>query len=256
MALVELARSTSAEAAHHAARGAPLLIPSGSLEQHGPHLPLGTDTFIATALGRLVAERLPEPLLVAPTVAPALSWHHLGFPGTVDLSREAFEAVHDAYLAAALALGVQHVFLISAHGGNFAFLGEYAKARNERGQGARLHAFADFEFYLDAMRAGARAVGLEAVETDVHAGLLETSQGLHLFPDLVGPHEGATGCVTAEEGWLEHLFVDGVKAVSTNGVLGDPRGATAEAGKAIMESLASSIATWIGDTVRASGRES
>lgn len=247
MAFVDLARITSAEAAAHAAGRAPLLIPSGSLEQHGPHLPLATDTLIATELARLVAERVTGPVLVALTVAPALSWHHLGFPGTVDVPREAFEAVHDAYLATAEALGVGDAFLISAHGGNFACLGEYAEARNAGHRKVRVHAFSDFVPYLEAMRAGAGKLGLDALETDAHAGRLETSQALHLFPELVGPHEEAAGYTEAEDGWLERLFVDGVKAVSVNGVLGDPRGATAEAGEAIMESLADSISTWIAD---------
>ena len=137
--------------------------------------------------------------------------------------------MHDAYLAAADELAVSDLFLISAHGGNFAFLGEYARARNEREGGGRVHAFSDFAPYLDAMRVGAARAGLEALETDAHTGLLETSQALHLFPELVGPHEDAPCYVDADEGWLERLFVDGVKAVSPNGVLGDPRGATADA---------------------------
>ena len=218
-----------------------MLVPSGSYEQHGPHLPLATDTLIATALARLVAERLEPAVIVTPTVAPGLSWHHLGFPGTVDLGEEGFRAIHDAYVAMAAGLDIRHVFLISSHGGNFAFIGRYA---DESFGDVSVHAFAEFAEYVEAMREGGQRAGLALAETDVHAGKLETSQALHLFPDDVLEFEGLVGYVAAEDGWLDTLFADGVHALSDIGVLGEPHGATAEAGEQIMLALAERIAGW------------
>jgi creatinine amidohydrolase len=97
-------------------------------------------------------------------------------------------------------------------------------------------------------------VGLEPPVTDVHAGLLETSQALHLFPQLVRSFEDVVGYVEAQPGWLDRLFAEGVKALSPNGVLGDPRGATADAGRLIIDSLAGRIAAWASEATRVTGR--
>src|SRR5687768_5641715 len=74
------------------------LIPVGSLEQHGPHLPIAFDSICAEALAAAVAERIMEPVVVPPLFMAGLSDHHLAFPGTVSLSPEAFGAVLTAYV--------------------------------------------------------------------------------------------------------------------------------------------------------------
>ena len=87
--------------------------------------------------------------------------------------------------------------------------------------------------------------GLEAPETDVHAGALETSVGLALFGGLVGDHDGVEGYTAAEPGWMERIWADGIAALSSTGVLGDPSGATAATGQAIFDALADELAGWI-----------
>src|SRR5205823_9336517 len=125
------------------------------------------------------------------------STHHLGFPGTLTLPPDVLAGALDALVEAFAGMGVERVAVVSAHGGNFAFLGEYAAARD------RVAAYSDLDGFLAVMFEAARELGVEPPETDVHAGALETSLALHLFPELVGETAGVDGLLAAEPGWLE-----------------------------------------------------
>src|SRR4051812_40594473 len=213
-----LAALTSPEAAELGGRpGSAGLIPLGALEQHGPHLPMLMDSRHADHLARSVAERIAEPVLVTPAPAGGLSSHHLAFPGTVDLPPEVFGGLVEAYVDALARTGVRRIGLFSAHGGNFAFLGELvprlAAARPE----LRLAVYADLDRLFGVMFEGGQRAGVEAPATDVHAGALETSVSLHLFPEDVRPHEGLVGYVAGEDGWFDRMWSGGVRAVSETG---------------------------------------
>jgi creatinine amidohydrolase len=218
------------------------LIPTGALEQHGPHLPLGTDFMVAEALARSVAEKLPVPVVVTPTLRAGLSDHHLAFPGTVTLSQETFGGWIEAQIAGLERMGIERIAVFSGHGGNFAFIGELAAAHTGR---ARVVAYDDLMGFVRVMDEAARASGLDAPETDVHAGALETSVGLALFEPLVGDFDGVEGYTAAEPEWMDRIWADGIAALSLTGVLGDPAGATSEAGQAIFEALVGELAGWI-----------
>lgn len=244
MALVRYAELTWPEAKALGERGDAVgLIPTGALEQHGPHLPLGTDFLVAGDLARAVAESLPVPVVVTPTLMAGLSDHHLAFPGTVSLSRETFSGWIEAHIAGLERMGIRRTALFSGHGGNFAFIGELASAYAGP---ARVIAYDDLLGFVRVMDEAARAHGLHAPETDVHAGSLETSVGLARFdPRLVRDFAGVEGYTAAEEGWMERIWTDGLAALTETGVLGDPAGATAEAGQAIFEALAHELVGWI-----------
>jgi creatinine amidohydrolase len=244
MALVLMAELTWPEAKALGEQGDAIgLSPTGALEQHGPHLPLATDSIAAGDLARAVAERLPVPVVVTPTLTAGLSDHHLAFPGTVTLSREAFGGWIEAHIAGLERMGIQRVAVFSGHGGNFAFIGELAASYTGL---ARVIAYDDLLGFVRVMDEAARAHGLEAPETDVHAGSLETSLGLARFdPRLVRDFAGVEGYTAAEEGWMDRIWSDGLAALSSTGVLGDPAGATSDAGEAIFEALAGELAGWI-----------
>ena len=91
------------------------------------------------------------------------------------------------------------------------------------------------------MRAAAER-GLQAPETDVHAGGLETSMMLVAYPDTVRPFDGVEGYTAADPGWLERIFVEGIRPVSETGVLGDLTGASPEVGAALLEAIADELA--------------
>jgi creatinine amidohydrolase len=225
------------------------LIPTAAVEQHGPHLPVGTDAIIADHLATVVAERLSVPVLVAPVVPAGISQHHLAFPGTVHLPEEAFATVVGAYVSAMARLGIRRIAIFSSHGGNFACLGRLAAERTASGE-ATVVAFADLGRYAAVMSEGALRTGLSVPDSDIHAGGLETSQMLHLWGGERLPFDAALeGYTAAEPGWLDRMFADGVAALSENGILGRPAGATAAAGDAIFAALADELTTWIADAL-------
>lgn len=227
------------------------LIPTGALEQHGPHLPLGTDFLAAGDLARAVAERLPVPVVVTPTLTAGLSDHHLAFPGTVSLSQETFGGWIEAHIAGLERMGIERVAIFSGHGGNFAFIGELAKAH--RGT-AQVIAYDDLLGFVRVMDEAARAHGLRAPPTDVHAGSLETSLGLARFDHgLVRDFAGVEGYTAAEDGWMDRIWSDGLAALTSTGVLGDPAGATAGVGEAIFDALVDELASWIAGELAISG---
>lgn len=221
------------------------LIPTGAVEQHGPQLPLGTDCFIAEELGRRVASAIKEPVVVAPVIPGGLSSHHLAFPGTVTFTEELFGGAIDAYVEAFERMGIENVAVYSGHGGNLDFLGRYEAAHASRSSPIRLIAHHDLWGYVDAMFAGARAGGFEPVSTDIHAGGVETSQGLAIFPELVRPFDGVEGYTEGGEGWLERMLQNGMKSVSSSGVLGDVAPATAAAGEQISLHITDHLVGWI-----------
>jgi creatinine amidohydrolase len=247
MTYVSMRTLTWPQAKELAGQDAIGLIPTGSLEQHGPHLPLATDSIFATALAEAAAERIVEPVVVPPLFLAGLSDHHLAFPGTVSLSRETFGAVLTAYLDGFGRIGITRAGIISGHGGNFTFIGELGRSYTAEHPGTTVVGYDGLQPFIEAMFEAGASKGIVAPETDVHAGALETSMALALFEEAVGDFEDAPGYTAAEEGWRERLWAEGIHSLTPSGVLGLPRGATAEAGAVIMDRLAGVIAGWLAD---------
>ncbi|GGD06441.1 mycofactocin biosynthesis peptidyl-dipeptidase MftE [Nocardioides daphniae] len=202
-----------------------VLVPVGSTEQHGPHLPLETDTLIATAVARGLAERLggtDSGVWVAPPVAYGSSGEHQSFPGTVSIGTEALRLVV-VELVRSLRTWVPKVVLVNAHGGNLMAL----------------------RAAVDQLVAEGHDVAWMACATedvDLHAGRTETSLLLHLAPDLVRSELAEAGDCRPLGEILPALISGGVAAVSPNGVLGDPAGATADEGRAVLETMVADLA--------------
>lgn len=205
-----------------------LLVPVGSCEQHGPHLPLDTDTRIATAVAAGAADRLPG-ACVAPAVTIGASGEHDGFAGTLSIGVDALttlliELGRSADWAAGL-------ILVNGHGGNAVAVRRAVEQL--RGEGRR-------------------ALGWSAVVRggDAHAGWAETSLLLALHPELVDLRAAAAGRTEPLAELLPALRADGVRAVSANGVLGDPAGASADEGRAVFAALVAdlvaAVVAWVG----------
>lgn len=195
-----------------------LLIPLGATEQHGSHLPLETDTLIARGIGEAVAAARSDAVL-APALPYGSSGEHADFPGTLSVGQAALEAV--VVELARSAGGFRGVTLLAWHGGNAEPL---ARA-------------------IATLHAERRAVNLwqPRVEGgDAHAGWVETSLMLALWPDLVGD-ERPVGVTEPVDVLLPRLRRHGVKAVSENGVLGDARAASALKGHELLEGFAVEI---------------
>lgn len=204
--------------AERLAGGSVLAIPLGATEQHGPHLPLSTDTDIAVAIVDAVADH-PQ-VIAAPPVAYGASGEHQAFAGTLSIGQEATERLLVELCRSASATFAQ-IVLVSCHGGN---AGPVARAVAQlRGEGRDVRAWEP--------RFGG----------DAHAGRTETSLMLAIAPDRVCIAEAATGATAPIAALLPQLQREGVRAVSANGVLGDPLGATAREGRELLERAADQL---------------
>jgi mycofactocin precursor peptide peptidase len=205
-----------------------LVVPLGSLEQHGPHLPMDTDTRIACAVAaRACAGRAGVGL--APPVAIGASGEHADFPGTLSIGTAALTAVL-VELGRHASLHWPAMLLVNGHGGNVpAVTGAAKQLRAERRECHVWHA---------GLRPGAAGRGDAA---GAHAGRMETSVMLALAPDDVLPGAAAPGETRPLAEIMPALRARGVRAVSPNGVLGDPSGASAEEGAKLLGLLVADL---------------
>ena len=210
----------------------------GSVEQHGPHLPVIMDTLAGDELSRRIADRLGD-ALAAPTIRPGCSGHHMAFPGTITIPPETLMGLVRGYCESLDEHGFEHVVLVPTHGGNFAPVNTVAP-EIAREIEASVIAVADLDENMRLMNEGLHEAGVEYEELVIHAGAAETAIVLAVNEGLVRTDELAVG----HEGEVSasRLLSEGFDAISENGVLGDPREGTAEAGEAILERIATAYA--------------
>jgi mycofactocin precursor peptide peptidase len=194
-----------------------LIVPLGSTEQHGPHLPLDTDTRIADAVAREVAERLDGAWLLAPALGYGASGEHEGFPGTVSIGTAALQLLLVEFGRSASSWASRLVF-VNGHGGNVEAVAGATTLLREEGRDVA---------WCSCTVAGA----------DAHAGHTETSVLLHISPDDVWLEECVTGNDAPLAELLPRLRSGGVAAVSPVGVLGDPTTASAIEGARILAEM-------------------
>ena len=179
--------------------------------EHGPHLPLDTDTRIAMALADGLAQKFDEgELLVTPPLAITASGEHASFPGTLSVGSAVMEQIIvELVRSADWSSGV---VLVNGHGGN----------RGAVDRAVRL---------LRSEQRKVLAWWPRVPDGDAHAGETETSLMLAIAPDLVRMHRAEVGNTEPLADLAEELREGGVRSVSTNGVLGDPRRATESHGR-------------------------
>lgn len=195
-----------------------VLVPVGSCEQHGPHLPLSTDTIIAEHLCSTV-----DDVFTAPSVGIAASGEHAGFAGTLSIGNEALtRALIEIGRSADWCSGI---IFVNGHGGNeravtLATTALVAEARNAASWSPR-------------------------TEGDAHAGYDETSMMLAIAPHLVDMSRAEAGNIAPLAEIFGEIRSNGVQAVSPNGVLGDPRGANEEHGASLVAQLAHDLRSFV-----------
>ena len=202
-----------------------LLLPLGSCEQHGPHLPLDTDTQIAQHLCAQAALQ-DDRLLIAPSLSITASGEHAGFPGTLSIGTDALTQVLIEIVRSAD--WCNGVVFVNGHGGN-----------------------------ADAVAAAARTLTSEHRNVaawwpriehgDAHAGASETSMMLVINPEQVNMAKAEAGSTQPISEISAQLRSGGVRAVSTNGVLGDPTTATSEHGHNLLSQLTHDLVTFINE---------
>jgi len=210
-----MADLTSPEAGACSASGVILAIPVGATEQHGPHLPLSTDTDIAVALCGELARRRPD-VLIAPALPYGSSGEHAGFPGTLSIGQRALELVV-VELCRSATDTFDRLLIVSGHGGNLEPLRRAERLLRSESRDVRVH--------------------MPSWAGDPHAGRAETALQLALDPRRVRLARAERGDTRPLREILPLLRAGGVRAVSANGVLGDPTGADAEAGRLLLDTL-------------------
>ena len=211
-----------------------VVVPFGAFEQHGPHLPLGTDAIFGDEIGLAVAERLDA--FLAPTVRIGFSPHHMAFAGTLTVDEETFHAVAGSTVRALAEHGFRRIVLLPTHGGNFRPLGT-AVAALAPIEGVKVITFPDVGMLLNAILPVASELGLTPAEGGVHAGEWETSMMLALRPELVRMERAEEGYVGELAAGVQRFFTEGVHVLAENGVFGDPRRASAEAGRRYIQNI-------------------
>jgi creatinine amidohydrolase/Fe(II)-dependent formamide hydrolase-like protein len=222
------------------------LLPVGSIEQHGPHLPLDTDAFDADYLARRVAAACSNPKpLVLPLIPYGISYHHAGFPGTVSIGNDTLSRlVYDVGMSAAQN-GIKKLVIINAHGGNGPALNFAAQMIN---RDARIFVCVDTGETSDV-----DVNKLIETPNDVHAGEIETSTSLAVRPHLVRMDKAGKKIPAFSSRYLDFSSKRAIswygrtKKISPTGVMGDPTKASAQKGKDIWEIMIAHLVAFVED---------
>jgi creatinine amidohydrolase len=226
-----------------------IIIPIGSIEQHGPHLPIASDAILGEELGSRVAKLLGN-ALVAPCVRPGCSPYNMDFAGTIDLKPETLSAIVFDYVDSFVAHGFRNVVLLPTHGGNFGVVGEILPKLRFKHPKTRILAFTDLQAFVKTMNDPAIRRGISLDRLGSHAGVGETAGLLAMRRDLVHMSEALPGFIGDAEIARDIMQRQGMKAVSKIGVMGDPRSATTEMGNEFLEKLSVEIVDWIRNDLR------
>lgn len=207
-----------------------VLIPFGATEEHGPHLPLATDTLHAVAVGRRLAER--RPIFIAPPIPYGVCRSTADHPGTLSITTSTLRALAIDIVATLYRQGLRNFILLTGHAGgtHTSTLIDAGEELLQRYEDCRVAVLTEF---MLAARAGR---GIIATEDDAHAGEIETSRMLHMYPQWV------KGCAEREyPRFPSGILVRDKRRYWSNGVWGDPALATAEKGarleKAVVDAL-------------------
>jgi creatinine amidohydrolase len=214
-----------------------VLLPIGSIEQHGPNLALRMDSSSAFEFCRHASARMAPRLLVAPAIPWGVSLHHMHFPGTMTLSPDTFIQVIVELIDSLSHHGFERFLIVNGHGGNVAAMDIAAiRAKTELDVG-----FVGACTYFSFLEAE-NLTQFEQTKHNGHACEVETSVAMHLIPEIVRADVLARGELTE----LTMDFLDEMRKYSvsipyyfeqytTNGALGDARLASPEFGQALVE---------------------
>ncbi len=251
MTEIDWTRLTAPEIRAAAERGNALaVLPVGALEQHGPHLPVITDSRVAwelsAAAARLVADEMP--VLVLPAMWSGMSEHHLPFGGTISLDYAAFSAVLRSVARSVRALGFARLLVVNAHGGNDDPL---AVACREIAHEFALPVVAAKPW---SMIPDTLASVLDTQKGVQHACEAETSVMLALAPDLVRLDKIEQAATTQGPGAVANRpalsrFWSFAERAPVSGVRGDPRAGTAAKGEILVAAMAEALAGAMRDTL-------
>jgi creatinine amidohydrolase len=212
-----------------------VLLPLGSFEQHGHHLPLTTDTDIVTAVARGVERKRINKILCLPTLWPGHSPHHLFFPGTLSVGQMPYIQLVVELCRSMVSMGARKIFLLNGHGGNDVPL--RAAVRELKSEFPRVRVV--FASYWTLTNQSIR-----------HACEVETSLMLHLHPGRVrmrlAKRDGPAHTVCSHPAY----FINEFHEISKSGTVGDPTGATAKKGQRFLEKIVGDVTAFVDEFVK------
>jgi len=211
-----------------------VIIAAGSIEQHGPHLPEGTDSMLGYSFAEGVAKELGK-TLVAPTIRPGLSEHHMAFLGSLTLRPSTFIALMEDYVDCYIRHGFENIVLLPTHGGNFAAVDEFVANAPKKYPNTKIICALDYEVMNKLGEISVKEDGVPANIAGSHAGANETSAMLLFYPHLVDMSKAEEGFVGDFAEVRDEMFKNGMYAITKNGILGDARPANVEFGKKTVE---------------------
>lgn len=231
-------------------QGVVVVCPLGSIEQHGHHLPLQTDTALVTAVAEGVHQRVGDRMLLTPTLWLGASDHHLDFPGTLSVPNSLYVEIVKSLVRSLVQAGFERILLLNGHGGNIA-PGEaaIAEAANSCDQCDRaIMALASYWTVASAAMEPHRH-GMESPRL-THACEYETSLMLHLHRDLVVLDAARAGA-SPEMQEAPGTFVAGrFHRRTSTGALGRPDLATAAKGASLLSAIVDEVAGLVEQILR------
>ena len=201
----------------------------GSTEQHGLHLPMGTDSLWGEVLAAEVTKSLGKALQL-PGVRIGRSDHHMAFAGSLTVSAETFTLIVRDICRSVAHHGFKHIVLIPTHGGNFRPLEQAIAEIQPQLPDLNLIGWTSLPELTNVLWGVAARHGISSDVAGAHAGENETALILHLRPDLVHMEVAEPGFIGDHLSLAEKMIGGGFEKVTTNGVLGDPRLGKAEIG--------------------------
>lgn len=224
------------------------IIPIGSMEQHGPHLPLEVDAHVVSRLAEDLEKEMPEVMLLPP-VWTGVSAHHMDFPGTVTLRPRVFIDLVRDICTSLLHHGFSRIVLLNGHGGNRSSLEVLGQELySEIGLSINVIVYWDLvpDLVKSMKKSSSKGMG--------HSGELETSLMLYLAPHLVSRKDIPEGLPRAKEDGEKGLSLTGrvkryvnIKEYSEIGVDGNPGAASLEDGERFYRSVLVELHKVVGD---------
>ena len=226
-----------------------VILPTGSIEQHGPHLPVSVDTDIVSAIAQRLEQRAPDKILLLPTLWPGLSTHHMDFPGTLDVPQADYIRLIVNLGKSIAAMGAKKCFILNGHGGNDTPL--RAALRELKTERPRVRFV--FASYWSLAAKAIKEVRESELGGLGHACEMETSIMLHLHPQRVKMDRAVRDGPKFTDPYRKAdmqlarpvFFVNEFHEISPSGVVGHPDLATAEKGKRFMNGIVAAVGEFV-----------
>ncbi len=226
-----------------------VIFPTGSFEQHGPHLPFTTDTDIVSAMAQGIERAMADRVLLVPTLWPGLSTHHMHFPGTLDVPQKVYIRLITELGKSLVNMGGKRIFILNGHGGNDTPIRAALRELKSEVPNATF-VFASYWTLAAKTLSDVRESELGGMG---HACEMETSIMLHLNPDRVkmerAVRDGPPHTDPFRMADMQHarpvFFVNEFHEVTQSGVIGHPDLASAEKGKRFLDGIVAEVSAFV-----------